>query len=113
MPRFKGFIIVYDRIPELIASVEANARAAVKETADKVVREARTRAPVQTGYLRSSIHAESKTLGKEAEVHVDAPYAPFVEFGTYKMGARPFLYPAVQKYADEFVDRVGKGAFKF
>jgi HK97 gp10 family phage protein len=51
--------------------------------------------------LRSSIESVSIEAGKSAEVRVGAPYAAFVEFGTYKMAARPYLYPAFQEHAEE------------
>ena len=106
----KGTVVVYNAIPALIAIVEAEARAAVKKTADAIVRDARGRAPRATGYLRNSISAKVISEGKESEIMVEAPYAAFVEYGTYKMAARPFLSPAVAAHADEFIDAVGKGA---
>jgi len=107
--RFGGWIVVYNKIPALIAAVEVNSRAAVKKKAEDIARDAKGRAPVQTGFLRSSIHAVSVAEGKSAEVQVDAPYAPFVEYGTYKMAARPFLSPAVAAHVDDFKSEVGRG----
>lgn len=106
-----AFIVVFNRIPALIAAVEANARSAVKSTADSIAQDARARAPVDTGFLKGSIESVSLATGKSAEVRVGAYYGPYVEFGTYKMAAQPFLYPAAQAHADEFIDKVGRGAF--
>lgn len=103
-----GFTIVFNRIPALIAAVEANSRGAPKRVADKIAVSARARAPVATGRLKSSIHAVSISAGKEAEVRADAPYALFVEMGTYKMSARPFLAPAVAQYQEEFELEIAK-----
>lgn len=108
--RFK-FVMVWTRIPELIAFVETESRAAVMKNADKVVKRAKELAPVQTGYLQSSISSKSVEAGKSAEITAEAPYALYVEYGTYKMSARPFLGPAISQYADEFFDEVGKGLF--
>lgn len=113
MPR-AGFTVVFNRIPALIAAVEANSKGAPKRVADRIAVSARARAPVSTGLLRSSIRTESISAGKEAQVVVDAPYAGFVEFGTYKMGARPFLSPAVAEHEEEFMLEIAKplgGAF--
>jgi HK97 gp10 family phage protein len=52
--------------------------------------------PVRTGHLRSSIYA--KISEWVAEVGAEAAYALFVEFGTYRMRAQPYLYPAIQRY---------------
>jgi len=50
----------------------------------------------ETGNLRGSIIW--KLIGKTgARVGTGVHYAPHVEFGTVKMGAQPYLRPAVQK----------------
>jgi hypothetical protein len=60
-----------------------------------VVNKARQLAPVDTGQLRDSInytfHAATLTL----IVYAEAPHASFVEFGTSRMAARPYLRPAL------------------
>jgi HK97 gp10 family phage protein len=96
-----GFFVVYNIIPELVARVEAVSRAAPKRVADRVAAAARSYAPVQTGFLRSSIESVSIEAGKSAEVQVGADYAAYVEYGTYKMAARPFLTPAFEDHAKE------------
>jgi HK97 gp10 family phage protein len=53
---------------------------------------AKRNAPVDTGRLRSSINSE--ITRERGSVGVGVKYASFIEFGTYKMGARPFLFPA-------------------
>jgi HK97 gp10 family phage protein len=100
MARGSGFFIVFNRIPEVIAEVEANAIKAVADVSADIERNAQARAPVQTGYLRSSIKAQAH--GKSAEIEAGAEYAAYVEYGTYKMAARPFLSPAVEAAKDEF-----------
>ena len=52
--------------------------------------------PVVTGHLRSTIYAKIKEW--VAEVGAEATYALFVELGTKHMGARPYLYPAIQEH---------------
>lgn len=101
MARGSGFIIVFNRIPQLIAAVEANSRSAPKRVADRIAATARTLVPVDTGALRASIESVSVEAGKEADVIVGKEYGIYVELGTYKMAAQPFLYPAVQQHADE------------
>ena len=53
-------------------------------------------APVKTGHLRSSIFARIRDW--VTEVGADATYAYFVEFGTMRMRAQPFLWPALQEH---------------
>lgn len=101
MAQSSGFFIVFDRIPEVIARVEAVSRAAPKRVADRIAADARDRAPVDTGFLRSTIESVSIADGKIAEIFVGASYSGFVEYGTYKMAARPFLTPAFEARAKE------------
>ncbi len=112
-PLLIRWYVVENRIPALIAAVEANARTTVKAHADKIASDARARAPVATGYLRSSIHAESVTAGKEAQIIVGADYGPFVEYGTYKMAAQPFLNPALEADKAAYFADMGKGLIHF
>lgn len=58
--------------------------------ATTVVEQARSMCPVDTGYLQSSISASGGTIT------VGADYAQYVEYGTWKSPAQPFLTPAVQ-----------------
>ena len=53
-------------------------------------------APVRTGHLRSTIYAKIKDW--VTEIGAEAAYALFVELGTRRMQAQPFLYPAIQEY---------------
>lgn len=55
--------------------------------------EAENNCPVDTGYLRSTVFVTKN--GDDVEVGFEAPYASYVEFGTYKMAAQPFLRPAL------------------
>ncbi len=66
-------------------------------TASALVVEGQAKAlcPVDTGNLRNSITHEVE--GKEARVGTNVEYAPFVELGTSKMAAQPFLNPALEQ----------------
>jgi len=80
---------------------------------------AKKRCPVDTGTLRNSI-AVKKTDDLEVEVGTYLPetgaympYAAFVEYGTSKMKAQPFLFPAYEEEKPKFLKRlkriVGRG----
>jgi len=60
---------------------------AVEERAKEIV-------PVDTGFLQESIHVEKGDSLGEYRVVADAEYAKFVEYGTHKMAAQPFITPA-------------------
>ncbi len=57
--------------------------------------DARALAPVKTGELRGSIDANSSAM--EGTVKATARHATFVEHGTYKDPAQPFMKPAADK----------------
>ena len=64
----------------------------------KVDRAAKDRCPVDTGRLRSSI---TWRLGRDSQgllgiVGTNVTYAPYVEFGTARTAAQPYLRPALQ-----------------
>jgi HK97 gp10 family phage protein len=58
---------------------------------------ARQLSPVDTGRLRSSINhkAGRDRKGYYVDVGSNVKYAPFVEFGTMKQPAQPYLRPAL------------------
>lgn len=63
----------------------------------QVNRGAKHRAPVDTGRLRSSITWEIGQDGTTivGRVGTNVHYAPYLELGTRRMRARPFLRPAL------------------
>lgn len=76
------------------------ARQVVKRFAFRVEGRAKMLAPVDTGALKNSGFTEEN--GNIMIVGFTVDYAPFQEFGTYKMAAHPFLTPAVEAEATEF-----------
>jgi len=62
---------------------------------------------VDTGRLRGSItHAVS---GNDVYIGTNVEYAPYVELGTRKMAARPFLRNAITKYSEDYKGIIEKG----
>lgn len=57
----------------------------------------------ETGDLKESIKGRSS--GNSGEVKASIRYAPFVEFGTSKMGAQPYMGPASDRSRVRFVGR--------
>jgi len=60
--------------------------------------------PVDTGRLRASETVQA-TPGRYVVGPVGVPYAVYVEFGTSRMRAQPYVRPAVQKYLDELGEK--------
>lgn len=56
----------------------------------------------RTGRLRNSIANDHDETAVYVGTNVE--YAPYVELGTYKMPARPFLRPAIEEHLDEYAE---------
>lgn len=89
------------KLPQIIAGMEAKASNAVATTAANIAADAKDIAPVDTGNLRNSIRQKMKGP-IEAEVRVNAEYAGYVEYGTTRAPAQPYLTPAVEMNKDNF-----------
>lgn len=63
---------------------------------------AQMKCPVDTGNLRASITHEVDTGEKAVYIGTNVEYAPYVELGTSKMGAQPFLRPAATEHGDQY-----------
>jgi len=95
--------IVFDEaaLAELFDSPSGPAGKHLARTANTVTRIAKRLAPVDTGRLRSSIANElgRDSKGLVARVGTNVEYAPYLELGTRRMSARPFLRPALAQGA--------------
>ncbi len=87
--------IVFDRLPELQGQLRQQASAAIRKAAYDIEAYAKAVVPVDTGNLKNSIQTTMEgDLTAIVGTHVE--YAPYVEYGTYKMAARPYLGPAAE-----------------
>ena len=94
--------LVENRIPQLKGKARERARLAVRKAAFDINAHAKAVVPVDTGKLKGSIQMEILDEGDRALVGACAHYAPYVEFGTYKMAAKPYLTPAVERVRPSF-----------
>ena len=86
--------ITYDgALGALADEIEERVSAAIAAGAETVKEYAQSVCPVDTGALRDSIAVSQD--GMNAEVSANTDYAAYVEFGTSKMSAQPFLVPAL------------------
>ena len=78
----------------------------------RLAERARELAPVRTGRLMASIYADIGDVEEMQEafsprrVIAETDYATFVEFGTSRMTARPFMGPAAQEIEPEIFAEV-------
>lgn len=89
-----------NRIPQMPALVKAASARGVQRAAEQVADLARQLSPVDTGALRGSIRVEPSA--PDVRMYVKAggrggvDYAAFVEYGTARAAAQPFLTPAAR-----------------
>lgn len=88
------------------AKVEAAAPLVVKKVAFDVERDAKVFAPVDTGHLEGSI--STSVEGLSAEIGPTASYGDFVEAGTSRMHAQPYMGPATEKNTPAFEEALEK-----
>lgn len=75
-----------------------------------VERSAKRNTPVDTGRLRASI---TTRLGNNyVEVGTNVKYAPYVEFGTSKQSAQPYLTPAYTQNKKRIVQIIKEAVAK-
>ncbi len=78
-----------------VARLNAGATMAVAEEVNAIRDDARRIAPRDTGDLESHIDAAAR--GAEGTVKSTSRHAGFVEHGTYKDAAQPYMEPAAQR----------------
>ena len=98
--------ITFNRLPELVARVEDKAAAVVAQATWETALEVVRNCPVDTGYLANSIRA--KTHGASGVVISSAEYWAYVEYGTCKMAAIPYVTPAVELVAPKFIEMMNR-----
>lgn len=103
-------------IPELVEALgtdfveelQTNIGQAVQNIVNNILEEARMIVPVRTGYLLSTIHSEQVTAWS-FQLLASAPYAGYVEWGTSRMAAEPYMNPAIQMYSADFAQKINAG----
>ena len=63
---------------------------------------AKSDCPVDTGRLRNSITHEVRMNENAVYIGSNVEYAAFVEIGTQRMKARPYLRPAAANHTEEY-----------
>ncbi len=92
-------------LDRMTAEIRPKASETVNKYGLAITSQAAQGAPVDTGALRSSITSESKMTGDMTFTIQDGvEYGVFQELGTYKMAAQPFLIPALEAWAQRFLN---------
>lgn len=94
-------VVFISHAKEALAAENAARNKALEIIGGKAESHAKKLCPVDTGRLRNSItHAQYSEDTEVIGSNVD--YAPFVELGTHKQAAKPFLRPAAENHTAEY-----------
>lgn len=113
--------ITKDNFKKILARIETQVGFIIDKTARLIVDEAKTHAPVVSGTLRDSIHAQYFNRN-HAIVYSGASYSGFVEFGTatrvasdappgYTVSRSPYDIHAINGKSLHFISKDGRDVF--
>lgn len=74
---------------------------------------AKRRVPVLTGTLRRSITNAPLTGQTAVAVGTNVEYGPYVEYGTSRMAAQPYLRPAMDEDGQEAAQEIARAYERF
>ena len=78
----------------------------VKKYGAEVQQGAQRRVPVDTGHLKRSIFQSISSDGLQHTTRAEADYSAYVEYGTRKMSAQPYLGPALRAVEPRFIQEL-------
>jgi len=92
-------------------ALDNNILFAIETVVNRILDTARRIVPVRTGFLLSTIGAEA--FEKWAfTIYARAPYAGYVEWGTFRVAARLFMTNAIAMHMDELTQEVANAVIK-
>lgn len=91
-----------DNTAEVQDAMQAAVLRALERIGSQAEGYAKDLCPVDTGNLRNSITHKVDSAEKAAYIGTNVEYAPYVELGTVKMAAQPYLKPAVADHAKTY-----------
>lgn len=95
-----GIMIRVDNTDKVIRELQDKIQIALEECGLVAEGYAKRLCPVDTGNLRNSItHTQS---GNVEYIGTNVEYGPYVEMGTSRTKAQPFLKPAAANHVDEY-----------
>ena len=104
-------IRINDHSPEVKAAIEKGIEKGLEMIGLKAEGYAKRKCPVDTGRLRNSITHNTRMSEKAEYIGTNVEYAAYVELGTQRTKAQPYLKPAATEHMDEY-ERILKACVK-
>lgn len=113
----KGVQEIVDKLQAIGANVSKLENQALKNAAEPVLEDAKTNVPVKTGKLKKGLMISNISkkdgikcirVGLDRGDNSEIFYGKFIEFGTSKRAAHPFLQPAYEKNKETIKDKISE-----
>lgn len=98
-----GLNSMADLAPKIMQAVDRE----IEDAAEELVYLAQELVPVRTGALKASIHAD-RIDHLAMQVRADVEYAAYVEYGTSRMAAQPYITPAMEAIRRGYTERIAR-----
>jgi HK97 gp10 family phage protein len=96
-------VITYNNLPQIAERLFEVVSAIIRKASYDVEAHAKSVVPVDTGKLKNSITVEFPSQTK-AIISPHTEYAVFVEFGTRRQRAKPYMRPAAERVTPSFLE---------
>lgn len=97
-----GVSVKQDNTRQVADGIDSAVGAALEEIGLLAENYAARKCPVDTGNLRGSITHEVDTGDNAVYIGTNVEYAPYVELGTSRQEAQPFLRPAASEHGAQY-----------
>lgn len=94
--------ITHNEFPRIAAALPEKTSQVVRKVAFDIEAHAKIRVPKDTHALENSISTEVEDGGLTAIIAPHMEYATYVEFGTKRISAQPYMIPAAEAVAPAF-----------
>lgn len=97
-----GVSVRQDNTGQVIDGIDSAIGVALEEIGLLAENYAAKKCPVDTGNLRASVTHEVDAGGNAVYIGTNVEYAPYVELGTSRQEAQPFLRPAASEHGAQY-----------
>ena len=97
-----GASVTQDNTGQVVDGIDSAIGVALEEIGLLAESYAARKCPVDTGNLRGSIAYEVDAGDNAVYIGTNVEYAPYVELGTSRQKAQPFLRPAASEHGEQY-----------